>query len=392
MARQRCMLSTAGFLAMLAGCASQDTASAPKAAEVNAGLSHLLSEEAVSSPPPALSDIFARDAADLAALQQAEQSSGPPTPETTTTPQFAIEPAEANPQEAIEVGDLDPQPAESVETFAQGDELADESTDTSDDSSGIEAPEVVSETAAQRKARLILELAGVLREDVREGSNPVQAHAALAALGAIDPESVDAALTDPALSDREVAALRAWRAMMRRSADNLVGSEGDATALVDAVEEAADALSSWKPLEIAGASLCSRVEGYGRYTELPTQLLVGRDHPAIVYVELERFGVEPGVGPDREPGFVSRVTMELSLYHDADGLLAWRSSAREVKDFSRRKRRDFFLVQRVDLPSTLTVGMYRLKITVRDRVTGAEAERIIPIDVVADVALIRDEP
>jgi hypothetical protein len=391
MARQRSMLSTAGLLALLAGCASQDTSSALRTTEINAGLANLLSEEPVSSPPPSLSDIFARDAADLAALQEAQQSSGPPTPEASTTPQFAIEPAEANPQEVIEVENLDPQPAESVETIAQRDEATDATIDAGADSDEAATPENA-ETAAQRKARLISELAAVLREDVREGSNPVRAHAALAALGAIDPESVDAALTDPALSDREVAALRAWRAMMRRSADNLVGSEGDATALVDAVEEAADTLSSWKPLEIAGASLCSRVEGYGRYAELPTQLLVGRDHPAIVYVELERFGVEPGVGPDREPGFVSRVTMELSLYHDADGLLAWRSSAREVKDFSRRKRRDFFLVQRVDLPSTLTVGMYRLKITVRDRITGAEAERIIPIDVVADVALIRDEP
>lgn len=389
MARQRCMLSTAGLLVMLAGCASQDTASAPQTTEVNAGLAHLLSEEPVSTPPPALSDIFARDAADLAALQQAEQSSGPPAPEANSTPQFAIEPAEANPQETIDVADLDPQPAETV---AQSADVADAANETPDDSEAAAVSEAEAETPAQRKARLISELAGVLREEVRDGSNPVQAHAALAALGAIDPESVDAALTDPALSDREVAALRAWRAMMRRSADNLVGSEGDATALVDAVEEAADTLSSWKPLEIASASLCSRVEGYGRYSELPTQLLAGRDHPAIVYVELERFGVEPGVGPDREPGFVSRVTMELSLYHDADGLLAWRSSAREVKDYSRRKRRDFFLVQRIDLPSTLTVGMYRLKITVRDRITGAEAERIIPIDVVADVALIRDEP
>jgi hypothetical protein len=83
------------------------------------------------------------------------------------------------------------------------------------------------------------------------------------------------------------------------------------------------------------------------------------------------------------------LTRELSLYHDADGLLAWRRPAVDITDSSLNRRRDFFFSEVIELPRTLSVGAYRLKVSVTDRVTGAVAESILAIDVVADPRLTR---
>jgi hypothetical protein len=43
----------------------------------------------------------------------------------------------------------------------------------------------------------------------------------------------------------------------------------------------------------------------------------------------------------------------------------------------------------IELPATLSIGRYNLKVTVTDRTTGAQAERVLPIEVVADARLVR---
>ena len=81
--------------------------------------------------------------------------------------------------------------------------------------------------------------------------------------------------------------------------------------------------------------------------------------------------------------------MRAELFHD-DGSRQWRSAEAVIRDTS-RTRRDFFLVQRIDLPANLSVGKYNLKVTVRDRLAGeggAEAELAVPIQIVADAGLL----
>ena len=81
-------------------------------------------------------------------------------------------------------------------------------------------------------------------------------------------------------------------------------------------------MQEWETLRIATAQLCSRVEGFGVYTPLPgPKLLAGRRNAAIVYVELEHFTHRASSGPNGEPGYLVELGQELSLYHDADGLL-----------------------------------------------------------------------
>ncbi|RMH23589.1 MAG: hypothetical protein D6693_11260, partial [Planctomycetota bacterium] len=246
------------------------------------------------------------------------------------------------------------------------------------------------ESPDERRERLARELADLLRAAVRGTDAPIREYAALAALELIAPGVAPDPQSIPALTPREIDLLGAWREFFRTADERLASSPDDAGALADAARALDDAMSQWRTLGVAHAALCSRVEGFGQYTPLPTpRLLAGRTNPAIVYVEVENFTHLASATADGEPGYTVELTQELSLYHDADGLLAWRRPAQTIRDTSRRRRRDFFIVQRIDLPPTLTVGAYRLKITLREPATGAVAEAVLPLEMVADAALVR---
>jgi hypothetical protein len=106
-----------------------------------------------------------------------------------------------------------------------------------------------------------------------------------------------------------------------------------------------------------------------------------------VYVELDNFTHSAAAGPGGTTGYKVSLEQQIQLFHDADGVLAWRTPSEKVEDFSRNRRREFYTVQIIELPATLTVGAYRLKVTVEDTATGAVSERILPIEIVADPGL-----
>jgi hypothetical protein len=154
-------------------------------------------------------------------------------------------------------------------------------------------------------------------------------------------------------------------------------------------------------LAFGTVSLCSRVDGFGRYTPLgvrgraagePVRFLAGKVNPAIVYCELDHFTQSPDVERD---GFQSEFTTRIELFHD-DGSRQWRADEATIRDHTLTRRRDLYLVQRIDLPANLSVGKYNLKVTVRDRLaagsTGAECETIVPIEIVADARLVAEPP
>lgn len=188
------------------------------------------------------------------------------------------------------------------------------------------------------------------------------------------------------------------RDVVRALVGVLSNADSDPSALADIFERQAELLSESRPLRIAGAALCSRVEGYGRYTELgSTTFVAGSPMRMVVYTEVAHFNQSPvpgslggarGEEADRGPGWEVRLSQELQLFHEADGLLAWRQPEEVTAYRSRTRLRDFFLVNPIELPRTLTVGSYRLKIVMRDLGDGSVDERIIPISVVADPRLV----
>lgn len=247
-------------------------------------------------------------------------------------------------------------------------------------------------TLDQRIERLTLELATRLRERADAGEQPLRTLASLAALELIRPGAFDNPAAASLLTTRERDALALWRDMLRYAGRTLEEHDS-ATSILRALRVASEQAREFASLELPRVALCSRVDGFGQFTPLTNRaLLANARHRVGLYVEVDGFGARQTLDVAGEPAFSVELSRELSLYHDADGLLAWRRPASDITDVSRNRRRDFFLSEVIELPQTLTVGSYRLKITVTDRVTGAIAEAIVPIDVVADVALTRGTP
>jgi len=205
------------------------------------------------------------------------------------------------------------------------------------------------------------------------------------------PGRLDELLADGAsatnLLDSERRALEAWRSLLRRA------DEPDTQALASALRETADEIAGAEHLRITQTALCSRVMGFGRYEELATSntFVAGHPHPMIVYVEIEGFAHVAGGNESRAlnsegdpPGWVVELSQELNLYHGSDTKPVWTRPPQGDLFRSRRRVHDFYLIQEVELPANLSVGGFKLKITVRDKASGDEDEAIIPIRVVAD--------
>lgn len=261
------------------------------------------------------------------------------------------------------------------------------------ETSAERAPDRSPAPVAEREESSINDAAKALVEALRTGeADPVRVYAALAALDVVAPGVMMNPSSIEGLTPEDARVLESWADLMRGASDRLDSSPGDARALALAMRDAAASAESLEPLEITTATLCSRVEGFGNYTPMSATWLAGRAHRTIVYAEVDHFASRLVRTPSGGETFEVRLTQELQLYHDADGLLAWRMPPQDVRDTSRNRRRDFFVVQMIDLPSSLSVGRYQLKVTLRDEATRQTSETVLPILVVADEELIGPSP
>lgn len=154
-----------------------------------------------------------------------------------------------------------------------------------------------------------------------------------------------------------------------------------------------DAPSSGSAFKVVDLALCSRIEGFGKYTRLPTvRLRVGRPLPLLVYTELDGFAHAPAGGSGEPPQWAIQVGQEVAIYRVSQAPAApgkppppdelVRSYREELcRDVAPRKRRDHYLVQRIELPGTLTPGQYTVKVTLRDVHSGEVTEAAATITV-----------
>lgn len=156
-----------------------------------------------------------------------------------------------------------------------------------------------------------------------------------------------------------------------------------------ALDEAlADAFGEM-PVTIVYSDLCRSVAGFGVFEPLASHnFLAGRANRAIVYVEVENFAAAKLENDHREV----RLTQELILYKEDDGLAVWRHEPTQVTDVSRNRRRDFYVVQMITLPARLSAGKYRLKVRITDQHGDSVDETTLKINVVADPQLLNADP
>lgn len=149
---------------------------------------------------------------------------------------------------------------------------------------------------------------------------------------------------------------------------------------------AQQALTDWQdrqPVKIRQSLLCRKVRGYGVYETVEAQKLVaGKPHRVIVYAELEHFRSTVNGQGDHATHQV-KLQQEISIYQQSDGFEVLKLAPVTIVDESHRRRRDFFVVQMLDIPGRLTVGQYTLKLRVTDQQSQTQDEVLVPLTLVA---------
>ena len=125
-------------------------------------------------------------------------------------------------------------------------------------------------------------------------------------------------------------------------------------------------------LAIPTIALCSRVRAFGAYEVLPEGSLTPYNQKqGIVYFEVQNFSSVATADGQYRTLLSSRLEVMTP-----DGRVLWEHEVREIEDIARRRREDFFIAQRITLPTTLSSGSYVLKVTVEDLLADKAAQAV----------------
>jgi hypothetical protein len=255
-------------------------------------------------------------------------------------------------------------------------------------------PPEVAETAEERTfgpsgedrlRGLIVELSGELYRRAAYSDMPLRELLLIAATTMVTPDRPLAPDALPGLTERERELLASMQAYFTRLGRELA-TTGDAETVVAAAAALHRSLADEPRLQLANASLCTRVGGFGDYDEFARNdagryaFLAHSGQQAVVYVEVEDFTSEL----NDKGQWMTELSQQLVVYSDRDGIPVWREDWQAGVDATKNRREDFFIVQVITLAERLSVGRYQLKIHIRDEKSGAEAENAIDFEMVAD--------
>ncbi len=143
--------------------------------------------------------------------------------------------------------------------------------------------------------------------------------------------------------------------------------------------EMADRIRARADLTVNSATLCTAVAGFGNYEPIePARFPAGAGSWAVFYCEVD--GFLPQLNDKQQ--WETKLSLELRLYTES-GMEVWSAKREEVVDRSRKRRRDFFINKKMQVPDKLAPGRYFLKASVRDLNANRVSESTIPLDVVA---------
>lgn len=400
-------ISLAALTLLLAHSACQSTRS-PTGTPVSAGLDSLTTEpfpetrdrviapDAKPDDPNALESRIAQAALDLERVFQDRDQSVPSTSPTRSTPSPDAAP---NGPSADHASAGDSAPTFGLEGGTEGtspETSSDTPTPNEHESSIKTNPKTDTKpaTSVTRVAAVASHLASSLRHRDEGDRTAIPDALVLTTLESLRPGVMNE--LDKPDSPMSRAISTEDRKDLLAARDRVAADPNARTTASDSLTKTLQAFVPPATLLIPKAALCTRVQGYGKYDAISSEkFLVGKPIRALVYTELDGFTTresragDPGQSGFDPPKYAVELSQSVTLYHDPSGLVAWQRPPQTVVEPCRAKRRDFFLVQRLDLPSTLSVGKYNLKVRVTDVTSGAEAEAILPISVVADPALVR---
>ena len=393
---------SAAAVALLAGCsASPGTLSqsdAPIADETSDWVWTDSAGETGDTPDSSLAALAAQSAAEIEAFQSSGTSSDPAAGDN---PDMIV--MDAPNQQRRRRQSKSPEDEALVQAISITNEGAAESVAQVDDGSesDITIEAEPTKSRGMRIAELSAELSRLLKEEALEQTDPARPLVAAALLesaatGVLD--EIDLPGGGPLmLTEDERSSLVTIRELAVRLAgqDDEIG--GDPQRIREVLIDAAEQLRDHARVRIGKAELCVRAPGFGNYVPLERKaFLGGRINRMVVYTEVEHFGLRSAMTSEAMTAgdtVAAEITQELELYlRSGDPRPTWQRRIEWLPRTSRRSFEDMFLAQAIELPSTLSVGEYDLKIRVIDEVTGAQDESVIPIRIVADASALDEEP
>lgn len=129
--------------------------------------------------------------------------------------------------------------------------------------------------------------------------------------------------------------------------------------------------------QVSAVAMCRKVVTFGVYEEMSAaDFVTGRNIPTIVYFEVRHFRSEPA----EDGQFLTRLGTRLEVL-TAAGESVWQHEEPDIEDRCRRRRTDFFIAQRITLPSTLPAGDYVLKVLAEDKLSDKGGEAAHPFTI-----------
>lgn len=168
-------------------------------------------------------------------------------------------------------------------------------------------------------------------------------------------------------------------AAAKRAVEDPIMAIDDALASVD---ELRAELRGRAVLTIPTLALCTKVQAFGVYEELPDGFLRAfARNQAIAYFEVGNFTSEQM--PD---GRFRTLLSDRFEILTPEGESIWRHEEPEIEDLSRRRREDFFVAQRIVIPPSIGEGSYVLKVTVEDRLADTQTQAVLHFNIAASLA------
>lgn len=215
--------------------------------------------------------------------------------------------------------------------------------------------------AAQSVADRIAEL----ERTVADNPNDLEAQLRLRLLQLADGRDAQAAAPTPGMTrELEETVLAAVRVL----AAARTGAGRDpaqwANRQLDAVEAYAALVRRQADLLVPRVALCREALSYGVYDEIdPPRFAAGRPTTVLVYVEVAHLRDEPTADDRRR----TRLSVRLSIL-DRSGQEVWSHLEENMEDVCRSARRDFFVAIDLSIPTSLNPGRYTLKAAVTDAI------------------------
>jgi len=388
------LLVAAGAAVGLGGCQAGKTTAAGAETEFSSGLAALIASEQGPGVDAALMDDLLASTGSETELEAMIQSS-------YETLARAFENAETEPvaEETVVLSEEREPETTIVDVPLVADEVLASSSGFDAGGAGLAAlmaESAVAAPAAEMSAAAMIrssaeELADAILAQLPFSMSPVEDAVALVGLEGLVPGVSESAIEGGVLSDEEVSYIRA----ALRLSEALRTVETDPDAAVDTAQQIAMDISESRPIRIMRAELCTRVEGYGQYTTFASKRFVaGKRHRVIVYVEVDRLGhtVETPATGETAPRYAVELAQRIEVYHSADDVLALATPKLTDRRVGRNRFRDYYLVTAVDLPETLSIGEYKIKVTMRDNSDDGVSQAVIPLTIVADQSALTDTP